>query len=568
MGSKYSSGVMAINLEGKIIVFNEAAQRLAGVRASQVLGQPIDKVLPGNPLLAVLKTGERVVKEEKVRDRILLLECFPLQDAAGEIIGAVEILQDITGIKTLEEEVARLKERESLLEAIIDCTQDAISVSDAQGNVVLVNRAYTALTGLKPEEVIGKPATVDIAEGESMHLKVVKTRQPVYGIPMKVGPHKKEVLVNVAPILVAGQLKGSVGVIHDVSEIRRLTRELDKVKRQLRYLHAKYSFEDIIGDSPLMQLAVAQAKKAAGTSATILLRGESGTGKELFAHAIHNASARKEGPFIRVNCAAIPDNLFESELFGYVEGAFTGAKKGGKRGLLEEASGGTIFLDEIAEMSIAMQSKLLRVLQEKEIIRVGDNKPVAIDVRVIAATNSNLEKAVEEKRFREDLYWRLSVFPIFIPPLRQRKEDIPRLARFFVDKYNHEYGRNVKEISPEVLDVLLKYSWPGNVRELENVIARAMINMHYADTVITLEHLPPLEKGVPLASPHQPDRMESLPALENSNLPALVREKEKEIILNALRQTGGNKTRAARQLGIPIRTLYYKLEQYGIKYKH
>lgn len=497
-------------------------------------------------------------------------------------------LEELTSlIKALEGEVARLKERESLLEAIIDCTQDAISVSDAQGNVVLVNRAYAALTGLKPEEVIGKPATVDIAEGESMHLKVVKTRQPVYGIPMKVGPHKKEVLVNVAPIIVAGELKGSVGVIHDVSEIRRLTRELDKVKRQLRYLHAKYCFEDIIGESPLMQLAVAQAKKAAATSATVLLRGESGTGKELFAHAIHNASARKDGPFIRVNCAAIPDNLFESELFGYVDGAFTGAKKGGKRGLLEEAGGGTIFLDEIAEMSMAMQSKLLRALQEKEIIRVGDNKPVAIDVRVIAATNSNLERAVEEKKFREDLYYRLSVFPIFIPPLRRRKEDIARLARFFVEKYNHEYGRNVKEISLEALEVLLNYSWPGNVRELENVMARAMINMHYTDTVITVAHLPPLEKETAVVSFHQQDRTEDLSAPENSHLEdtqdlkkvasrtpsknskllALVREKEKEIILNTLQQTGGNKTKAARQLGIPLRTLYYKLEQYGIKHK-
>lgn len=235
----------------------------------------------------------------------------------------------------------------------------------------MINPAYTRITGLTKTQVIGKPASIDIYEGESMHMKVLQTKKPVRGVNMRVGPKHKEVIVNVAPIIVDGCLKGSVGVIHDVSEIQALTHELNRARQIIRTLQAKYSFDDIIGTSEEMKLPIEQAKLSARTPATVLLRGESGTGKELFAHAIHNASDRKFNKFVRVNCAAISESLLESELFGYDEGAFTGASRGGKVGFFEEANQGSIFLDEIGELPANIQAKLLRVLQEKEIVRVG-----------------------------------------------------------------------------------------------------------------------------------------------------------------------------------------------------
>lgn len=248
----------------------------------------------------------------------------------------------------------------------------------------------------------------------------------------------------------------------------------------------------------------------------------------------------------------------ESELFGYVEGAFTGARRGGKKGLFEEASGGTIFLDEIGELAPNIQAKLLRVLQEKEVLRVGGTKPIPVDVRVIAATNVDLEKAIREKRFREDLYYRLNVLPIHIPPLRQRKEDLPDLALHVIKRFNLEYGRNVETIDPRALQALQSYSWPGNVRELENVLGRAMINMGYHERTMRLEHLPPLEAKSRAVFPD----MEN--GTEGETLQEVLARVEKETILRTYRQCGGNKTETARRLGISVRNLYYKLERYQL----
>jgi len=334
-------------------------------------------------------------------------------------------------------EFAKQKEIQSTLKAIIRSTDDAISVVDEKGLHTIINPAYTRLTGLIEEDVLGKPPTIDIADGgESMHLKVLRTKKPVHGVRMRVGPNRKEVIVNVAPVIVGGVLKGTVAVIHDISDIEYLTEELNRVKRRVRHLESKYTFEDIVGKSRGMIIAKEQARKAAETPATVLLQGESGTGKELFAHAIHHVSKRKNRQFIRVNCSALVDTLLESELFGYEGGAFTGAKRTGKRGLFEEANKGTIFLDEIGVMSINLQAKLLRVLQEKEIVRVGGSSPINVDVRIISATNIDLKNAVEEGRFREDLYYRLYVIPIYIPPLRERKEDMPLLVNNLIKKYN------------------------------------------------------------------------------------------------------------------------------------
>lgn len=455
-------------------------------------------------------------------------------------------------------------ELEVLLEAILNSTEDAISVVDEKGNGIFINPAYTRITGLTEKDVLNKPCTVDIAEGESMHMKVLRTRKPVRGVSMKVGPNKRPVVVNVAPIIINGELKGSVGIIHDISEIRKLTEELEHAKSLIRRMTAKYTFEDIIGESELIKSAITQAQHAAGTPATVLLRGESGTGKELFAHAIHNASSRKNGPFVRVNCAAIADSLQESELFGYEPGAFTGADKAGKKGYFEEANGGTIFLDEIGDINSGLQVKLLRVLQERELVRVGGTSPVPVDVRVIAATNSNLEQRITEGTFREDLYYRINVIPVFIPPLRGRKDDIPLLTAYFRKKLGQEYGRKVAEIAPEVIRIFMNYDWPGNVRELENVVSRAIISMNYNEEIILPQYVPPLGGTTRLLSQVNGQVPDQNNQEHNGSLSQILESVEKKVLQETLIKANGNKTLAARMLGIAIRSLYYKLGKYGL----
>lgn len=450
---------------------------------------------------------------------------------------------------------------DSMLQAIIQSSDEAISVVDESGRGILINPAYTRLTGLKEEEVIGQPATADITEGESVHLQVLKTRKAVRGVPMRVGPNKKEVVVNVAPVIVNGKVKGSVGVIHDMSEMINLNRELTRARQIIRKLEAKYSFDDIIGISEEMKIAIGQARLGANTPATILLRGESGTGKELFAHAIHNASDRRYNKFVRVNCASLSESLLESELFGYEEGAFTGAKRGGRKGLFEEANNGSIFLDEIGELSANIQAKLLRVLQENEIIRVGGTKAIPINVRVIAATNVNLEKGIASRTFREDLYYRLNRMPIHIPPLRNRMEDIPSLCERLILKINQDYGRNVEGITDQAMKLLMQYHWPGNVRELENILGRAIIFMANNEKLINTVHIPSI-----MIHSSSPSKKIDTPfsTIEDIPLSKMVEEYEKMIIDEMLRKNNGNKTLTARQLGLSIRNLYYKLEKYNL----
>ena len=360
--------MVVIDTDGMIIFFNKSAARMTGVPVSQAIGKHIHEVIPKSKLPRIISTKRIESNQESVLEngKRIITTRIPMTNDRNEVIGAIAVFKDITEVVNLAEEITNLKEIQTMLEAIIQSSDEAISVVDENGRGILINPAYTRITGLPKEQVIGQPATADISEGESMHLKVIQTRRAIRGTKMRVGPMKKEVIVNVAPIIVDGILKGSVGVIHDVSEIQSLTKELNRARQIIRNLEAKYTFEDIISNSDEMNIAVEQAKLGAKTPATILLRGESGTGKELFAHAIHNASDRKYNKFIRVNCAAISESLLESELFGYEEGAFSGAKRGGKKGLFEEANNGkSIFLDEIGELSANTQAKLLRVFTGK-----------------------------------------------------------------------------------------------------------------------------------------------------------------------------------------------------------
>jgi two-component system NtrC family response regulator len=309
------------------------------------------------------------------------------------------------------------------------------------------------------------------------------------------------------------------------------------------------TFESVIGRSPLIREAIRQARKVAETEVPVLINGETGTGKEVFAHAIHNAGPRRDRAFLALNCSAFSSELLESELFGYKAGAFTGAVKD-KRGLIEEADHGTLFLDEIGEMALELQAKLLRVLETGEFVKVGDTKTTRVDVRIVSATNRNLKEEIAAHRFREDLYFRLSVFRIELPPLRERREDIPLFADFFLERYSRRIGRPIAALSAEARETLMSYSWPGNVRELMNAVEHALIVCD--DGVIGVGDLP-LDL-LTVKSPSESDVESSLD----------LKSVERSHIVKVLQYTGGNKSEAARLLKIGLTTLYRKIDEYSI----
>ena len=548
-------GIIIVNKDANVVYVNKNASKLLGL-SSDILGKYVEDVVENTRLHIVVRTGLPEIDQlQRTENAVIITSRLPIKDERGEIIGAVAVFRDITSIRKLAEEITNLKEVEAQLKAIIDSTNDAISVADENGIVRIVNRAYTKITGYAAEEVIGKPATVDIAEGESIHMLIAKMRQPIYNARLKVGPARKEVIVNATPLFVHGKFKGSVAVVHDVSEIMQLNNELEEIKRLIRHMKAQYTFDDIIGDSRIMQIAKEQAKRVAQTPATVLLRGESGTGKELFAHAIHNVSPRKNKPFVSVNCAAIPESILESELFGYEEGAFTGAVRGGKKGLVEEADGGTLFLDEVGKLPISLQPKLLRFIESKEFVPVGGRNVKKVDVRIIAATNTDLEKMVKSGEFLPDLYFRLNVFPIYLPPLKERREDIPKIVMHIVRKLNQQYGRMVEGMNPAVMHYITNKEWQGNVREMENFIGRIMINMGPEERIIEMKHLP--EKA-------EVNEMGNFETFEIRALKDMVESYEKQVIQEALKKCNGDKSKAAEMLDVSVRTLYYKMERYGI----
>ncbi|HSJ36637.1 MAG TPA: sigma-54-dependent Fis family transcriptional regulator [Planococcus sp. (in: firmicutes)] len=552
-------GMIGIDQNSRVIFMNRSASRMLEQDADKAIGMHIQELISSSELPRIYETGRTELnKELQLKNGLnIVTSRFPMIDENGEIIGAFAVFKDITEVVSLAEEITDLKEIQTMLQAIIQSSDDAISVVDENGYGLMVNPAYTRITGLQVEDVIGRPASADISEGESMHLKALQTRKPVRGVNLKVGPANREVIVNVAPIIVDNILKGSVGVIHDTTEISSLMKELDRARSIIRTLESKYTFDDIIGLSPEMQLSLQQAKLAAQTPVTVLLRGESGTGKELFAHAIHSASDRKFNKFVRVNCAALSEELLDSELFGYEEGALPGVKSGERKGLFEEANNGSIFIDEIGELSPAIQSKLLRVLQEHETLRIGGSKPVPVNVRVIASTNANMEKALLEGTFREDLYYRLNRMPILIPPLRSRKQDIPRIVERLLLKLNQEYGRNIETVTDKALQLLRLYDWPGNVRELENVISRSMIFMNINERVLT-------EKNIPLNMIKAAETRNEVAIEGGSPLQEQLETVERGILQRAMEQNKGNKSKTAKSLDVSLRTLYYKLEKFGL----
>lgn len=463
--------------------------------------------------------------------------------------GNEAIIEIIKYAKNLLEVQIREKEKAEILKSIIDFAYDGIIGMDKNGLITVFNPVAEKITGIKAESAIGKPVD-DVVENTRMDYVLKKGEAELSDI-QHIGDIS--IVTNRVPIVVEGEIIGVVATFQELNKIQKME---SKIRKKLLYKGhiARFKFQDIIGNSELIQQAKQKSQQYAKVDSTVLILGETGTGKELFAQSIHNASSRYDKPFVAVNCAALPENLLESELFGYVEGAFTGARKGGKTGLFELAHEGTIFLDEISEMSPMLQARFLRVLQEKEVVRLGDDGVIPIDVRIVAATNRDLYSQVEKGDFREDLFYRLCVLRLELPPLRERTEDIPALTRYFIKEKSKTIGKNIKNISNEALVRLSSHPWPGNVRQLENIIERSVVlcESKILDTDIIIEVM----RGDPnFLTEGKQNTYSGIPEDEG-----LLKNAEVEIIKRVLDETKGNKNLAAEKLGISVTTLWRRLK--------
>ncbi|OAT85448.1 sigma-54 interaction domain-containing protein [Desulfotomaculum copahuensis] len=552
--------VMAIDYQGRITIFNPTSERVFNIPAEKALGHLISEVLPGTGLLKVLKTGKPHIGRKFVAGNALWVVNRTPVIQNGAIVGAIGVAQEVTELQYLAEELEETNRIRGTLETIFDSARDGYLAINNEGRVILINEAMAGLLGVTVAEATGRHVT-EIAPDTGLQLIPRNSKTQIGEVARING---RDTVVMRYPIYQQGKIAGAVSKVmfNDVEQLIALAGKLNALRREQgaqrketeRVPGARFQVNDIIGSCPSMSRLKETIRRVAQRPSTVLIRGESGTGKELVAHALHTVSPRRNGPFVKVNCAAVPENLLESELFGYQEGAFTGARKGGQTGKFEQANGGTIFLDEIGDMPLAMQAKLLRVLQDREIERLGDNRTRQVDVRVVAATNRDIEGLIRQGQFREDLYYRLNVISLHIPPLRERLPDLHGLAHHFIDKFNLEFGLSIRDLSPEVWSLLQEYNWPGNVRELENVIERAF-NLVEGETIQT-GHLPQY-----LLKLHREVRR----PVADRTLPALLEEVEKEALIEALATSGGNKMQAARALGISRAWLYKKMKQYGIQ---
>ncbi|MCL6609956.1 MAG: sigma 54-interacting transcriptional regulator [Peptococcaceae bacterium] len=529
-------------------------------------GTSIYKMIRAVPEVEVvgLYSPEKILEELTLNNRmdvvILAREAGRLKQRISGLIKPGTSIIDAGAVDLI---VSLLKEKEKLLEfkklqseltIILNSVHEAIEVADTDGIIRYVNPAFTRVTGIPEHERIGRNI-FEVSPNGAL-AQVLKTGKNIFGHRTRVGGSNSEVISNAAPIYVDGNIIGGVVVFQHLTDVIKLMDELRQSASLIENLSeklgqvttSKYTFSDILGNGQELKKCIQVAERAARSNSTVLLLGESGTGKELFAHAIHHASPRREKPFIKVNCAAIPESLLESEFFGYTKGAFTGAIKS-KIGKFELANGGTIFLDEIGDMSLNLQGKLLRVLQEMEFERVGGNQTIKVDVRVIAATNRNLRELIRQGRFREDLYYRLNVVEITLPPVRYHKEDLPLLCNSLIVKLNRKLGKKVKGLSRDAEEALFSYDWPGNVRELENVIERVMVTVD--DEVITKKNL--IQHVSQFKNTSERD-LDLIP----------IDQMEQILIKKALLKFGNTvegKRKAAQALNISLATLYNKIKK-------
>lgn len=495
-------------------------------------------------IAAAVQGGLQVIVGDAISARITAkygAKGVLIESGKEAIIKAIEEAKHVATVRRRE------RQRAEEFKAILDFAYEGIVAIDQFGVVKVFNPIAERLLGVSADRAIGRPIT-EVLPGVGLDL-VRASGRPELGAVQRLG--STLIVSNRVPITVGGEIVGAVFTFQDVSRIQQVEKE---VRREL-YLKghvAKHTFDDIITVDDTMREVIARAQRFASTDSTVLISGETGTGKELFAQSIHNASRRRNGPFVAVNCAALPESLLESELFGYEEGAFTGSRKGGKPGLFELAHGGTIFLDEIGDMSMQIQARLLRVLEQREVMRLGGDKVLPVDVRVIAATHRDLKRAVNDGTFRADLFYRLNILTIALPPLRERTCDIPALAERFIVASCRNLGIPQKRLSSGAITALVSHTWPGNVRELRNVCERLAVGVESREideeTVWKL-----LGRDDHATEITQPEGTVTV-AIEGG-----LRQIENEIMRQVLRKVGGDRTEAARLLGINRSTLWRRL---------
>ncbi len=551
--NKVVDAVVAIDSKGVITLLNKRAEKLLNLENIDYYKKNIEDVIVGSELRNILVTKKEELNIRfSIEGKELLLDRIPIL-SNGEIKGAVSVFHDISLISEMAENRSYI----DTLDTIIDTFDERVVVVDNNGIITMMSNSYKKF--LKNENPEGMHVT-DVIENTRLHI-VVQTGIEEMGEIQILNGHKA--ISMRIPIIEDGKVIGAIGKIlfRDISELVSLNKKTSNLEIELEHLKselnkertAKYSFKSLAGNSNEINEVKKLAMQVSKTDSNVLVNGESGTGKELFVHAIHNASQRRHKAFVKINCAAIPAELLESELFGYEEGAFTGAKKGGKKGKFEVAEGGTLLLDEIGDMPLSMQAKLLRVLQEKEFERVGSNSTVKINVRIIASTNCDLLKLVNEKKFRGDLYYRLNVMNILLPPLRDRIDDIDILSKVLISNIGTRLGIYVEGITEEALNYFKSYNWPGNIRELENILERA-INLLDSKFVIEEKHLPLF-----LTKKKTNKYVRS-----SQNLKKLIEELEERTIRECLQETGFNKNQTSQILNISRVSLYKKIEKYGI----
>jgi formate hydrogenlyase transcriptional activator len=557
---------------GRVITWNPGAERIKGYRPHQIIGQHFSKfytqedIESGKPDRELkIATSEGRLEDEGWRVRQdgsrfwANVTITALRGKNGELLGFSKVTRDFTDRKN-SEEALRLSEQR--FRTLFESSPDAIIATNQQGQITEANSQVARYFGYSRAELLGQPIEILVPErfrnGHPRHRKDYndQPRTRPMGVGLNLQGRRKDGSEFPVDIMLStvesADGKIILSVIRDLSEKIRAQEELERAEREKQYLeeelNTEHRFEDIIGETTVLKKVLKQVEGVATTDVTVLILGETGTGKELIARAIHQLSPRRARPLVKLNCAAIPTGLLESELFGHERGAFTGAISQ-KIGRLELAHQGTLFLDEIGDLPPELQPKILRALQEKEFERLGGNRTIPVDVRLIAATNRNLEKMVADREFRSDLYYRLRVFPITIPALRERREDVSLLVRYFVAKHARRLDKQIESIPPDVMKALTRWDWPGNIRELENFIERAVI----------------LTKGPALRIPFA--ELEAPPEILSKH-DATLESTEREHILGILRETKGiiaGPHGAAARLGLKRTTLNSKLKKLGIE---
>jgi PAS domain S-box-containing protein len=558
------NGIVIINRDGVILLYNKAARKMLGNEAKSPVGRHFSEIRPEtwDDLKSILETGEPQVGKKIVLPQATIIANRNPIVVNGRVLGAISVFQDISEYEALISGLKGYRKLHRELEAIFESSFDGLYITDGKANTIRVNTAYERITGLKREDLLGRNMIDLVREGvfdHSVTLDVLERRDQVT-IMQKI-KSDKHLLVTGTPIFDDEEKIALVVTnVRDITLLNDVRDQLEESRRlSSRYYQSllelekfQHHLQDLVVKSSSMIQTVRKAIKVAAVEASVLLCGESGVGKSMLARIIHLISPRKERPFIKISCGSIPDSLIESELFGYTKGAFTGAAPEGKAGLIEVGHTGTVFLDEVGELTPATQVKLLQVIEEKMFTRLGGTRAISVDVRIVAATNQNLKDLVQKGRFREDLYYRLNVIPIHIPPLRERRDDITALALNRLEKFNRA-SRCSKRLDPAVMDMLVRYDYPGNVRELINIMERMMIMSE--GNLISISDLPgELREQTP---PHFD------PFEEGSSLKEAVRKIEARIIQGALHRHG-TIAMAARALDIHPTTMWRKMLKLGI----